>query len=119
MGPLGVACDAADQRRRRDAARPANPSNAAVPGAGLATLTAGVGRSATVLRERLRPLTAELTREFGENAAIGVDVDNGYLLDVCCGMSLQLFQDTLSKAAKPGHDNRVSGGGSAKMIDEV
>ena len=46
---------------------------AALPGAGLLTLTAGVGRSAAVLRERLRPLTAELRREFAENAAIGVD----------------------------------------------
>lgn len=46
---------------------------AARPGAGLATLTSTVGSSAAVLRERLRPLTAELTREFGENAAIAVD----------------------------------------------
>ncbi len=46
---------------------------AALPGAGLATLTTSVGTSASVLRERLRPLTVDLMREFGENAAIAVD----------------------------------------------
>jgi DNA-binding IclR family transcriptional regulator len=54
---------------------------AAMPGAGLATLTAAVAQSAPVLRERLRPLTADLLREFGENAAIAVD-DGGALLYV-------------------------------------
>lgn len=48
-------------------------SGAAMPGAGLASLTSSVGSSTAVLRERLRPLTVELMREFGENAAIAVD----------------------------------------------
>jgi DNA-binding IclR family transcriptional regulator len=52
---------------------------AALPGSGLLTLTADVDRSPAVLRERLRPLTSELRREFAENAAIGVD-DGGALL---------------------------------------
>lgn len=52
---------------------------AAVPGVGLASLTASVERSAPVLRERLRPLTADLMREFGENAAIGVDDGDRFL----------------------------------------
>jgi len=55
------------------------PDGAAVPGAGLVTLTASVGRSAAVLRERLRPLTVELLREFGENAALGVDDGRAFL----------------------------------------
>ncbi len=46
---------------------------AALPGAGLATLTSTLDRSASVLRERLRSLTVDLMREFGENAAIAVD----------------------------------------------
>lgn len=46
---------------------------AAMPGAGLATLTSSVAGSASVLRERLRPLTVDLMREFGENAAVAVD----------------------------------------------
>lgn len=52
---------------------------AASPGPALATLTAGIDRSVPLLRERLRPLTAELMRTFGENAAIGVDDDDGFL----------------------------------------
>lgn len=46
---------------------------AAVPGVGLVSLTSSVGDSVPVLRERLRPLTSDLAREFGENAAICVD----------------------------------------------
>lgn len=49
------------------------PDGAAVPGAGLATLTSSVAGSAPLVRERLRPLTVELVREFGENAAIAID----------------------------------------------
>ncbi len=52
---------------------------AAVPGVGLATLTSTVEQSAPVLRERLRPLTADLMREFGENAAIGIDDGDRFL----------------------------------------
>lgn len=49
------------------------------PGAGLASLTHGVDRSPAVLRERLRPLTVEMQREYGENAAVGVDDGAGFL----------------------------------------
>lgn len=52
---------------------------AAVPGAALATLTASVDGSLPVVRERLRPLTADLVREFEENSAIGVDDDSAFL----------------------------------------
>ncbi len=52
---------------------------AAVPGAGLAALTASVERSASLLRERLRPLTTDLVREFGENAALGVDDGHSFV----------------------------------------
>ena len=52
---------------------------AAMPGAALATLTASVDGSLPVLRERLRPLTDDLLREFDENAAIGVDDDSAFL----------------------------------------
>ncbi len=52
---------------------------AAVPGVGLATLTSAVEQSMPVLRERLRPLTADLMREFGENAAIGIDDGDRFL----------------------------------------
>jgi DNA-binding IclR family transcriptional regulator len=45
----------------------------AVAGAGLATLTSSVEDSIPILRERLRPLLADLMSEFGENAAICVD----------------------------------------------
>lgn len=55
------------------------PDGAAVPGVGLATLTASVGQSAPIMRERLRPLTSDLMREFGENAAIGVDDGDRFL----------------------------------------
>ena len=52
---------------------------AARPGLGLATLTRHNDRSPAVLRERLRPLTAELARTFGENAAVGIDTPDGFL----------------------------------------
>jgi len=55
------------------------PGGAATPGAGLATLTSSAADSIPVLRERLRPLTDDLVREFGENAAVCVD-DGGALL---------------------------------------
>lgn len=55
------------------------PRGAAVPGAGLATLTAKVGHSAALVRERLRPLTLDLMHRFGENAAIGVDAGTALL----------------------------------------
>lgn len=51
---------------------------AARPGAGLATLTRRVERSPALLREQLRPLTVDLEREFGENAAVGVDDAAGF-----------------------------------------
>lgn len=49
------------------------------PGAGVATLTRRVGRSPAVLRDQLRPLTVELERAYGENAAIGVDDGDAFL----------------------------------------
>lgn len=52
---------------------------AARPGAGLATLTRQVEQSPALLRERLRPLAAEMLREYGENAAVGVDDGTGFL----------------------------------------
>lgn len=52
---------------------------AARPGAGLATLTRRVDESPALLRERLRPLVAEMQREFGENAAVGIDDGTGFL----------------------------------------
>lgn len=55
------------------------PDGAARPGAGLATLTRRVERSPAVLREQFRPLTADMEREFGENAAVGVDDAPGFL----------------------------------------
>lgn len=51
---------------------------AARPGAGLATLTRQVEQSPALLRERLRPLAAEMLREYGENAAVGVDDGTGF-----------------------------------------
>jgi IclR family transcriptional regulator, acetate operon repressor len=54
-------------------------AGAARPGAGLITLTRHVDRSPTVLRERLRPLAVEIEREFGENAAVGIDDGDGFL----------------------------------------
>lgn len=52
---------------------------AARPGAGLATLTHRVERSPALLRDQFRPLTIEMEREFGENAAVGVDDSPGFL----------------------------------------
>lgn len=52
---------------------------AAVPGGGLAALTSSVAGSGAVARDRLRPLTSDLVREFGENAAIGVDDGASFL----------------------------------------
>lgn len=49
------------------------------PGAGLATLTRRVEHTPGLLRERLRPLTAEMQREYDENAAVGIDDGNGFL----------------------------------------
>lgn len=49
------------------------------PGAGLATLTHGLDDSPAVLRERFRPLAAEMRRTYGENAAVGVDDGGGFL----------------------------------------
>jgi len=54
-------------------------SGAALPGAGLATLTRRVERTPAWLREQLRPLTVELEREFAENAAVGIDSPAGLL----------------------------------------
>ena len=47
-------------------------NGAARPGTGLAALTRRVERSPAVLRELLRPLTAEMERIYGENAAVGI-----------------------------------------------
>ncbi len=52
---------------------------AALPGAGLATLTESAGRSTAALREQFRPLTNDLLSEFGENAAVGVDDGDAFL----------------------------------------
>lgn len=52
---------------------------AALPGVGLATLTASAGRSTAALREQFRPLTNDLLSEFGENAAVGVDDGAAFL----------------------------------------
>ena len=52
---------------------------AARPGAGVAALTRRSDRSPAVLRERLRQLTIELVKAFGENAAVGIDVADGFL----------------------------------------
>ncbi|HSH11869.1 MAG TPA: helix-turn-helix domain-containing protein [Ilumatobacter sp.] len=56
-----------------------NAAGAARPGAGLTTLTRRVGRSPAVLRQLLRPLTAELQRTYDENAAVGIDDGDGFL----------------------------------------
>ncbi|MEO6651631.1 MAG: IclR family transcriptional regulator [Ilumatobacteraceae bacterium] len=53
----------------------------ATAGAGLMSLTASVADSIPVLRERVRPLTEDLVREFGENAAVCID-DGSALLYV-------------------------------------
>lgn len=55
------------------------PDGAARPGAALATLTRRVDGSPAVLRERLRGLVGELQREYGENAAAGIDDGSGFL----------------------------------------
>ena len=52
---------------------------AARPGAGLATLTNRLDESPAVIRERFRPLAAEMQRAYGENAAVGVDDGTGFL----------------------------------------
>jgi len=52
---------------------------AARPGAGLATLTERLDGSPAVLRERFRPLAAEMRRTYGENAAVGIDDGSGFL----------------------------------------
>jgi DNA-binding IclR family transcriptional regulator len=49
------------------------------PGAALATLTRRVEQSPAVLRDRFRPLAAELRRVYGENAAVGIDDGSGFL----------------------------------------
>jgi DNA-binding IclR family transcriptional regulator len=55
------------------------PDGAARPGAGLATLTRRLDGSPAVLRERFRPLAAEMRRTYGENAAVGIDDGSGFL----------------------------------------
>ena len=52
---------------------------AARPGAGLATLTQRLDGSPAVLRERFRPLAAEMRRTYRENAAVGIDDGSGFL----------------------------------------
>jgi DNA-binding IclR family transcriptional regulator len=54
-------------------------AGAARPGAGLTALTRRVGRSPAVLRDLLRPLTAELQRTYDENAAVGIDDGEAFL----------------------------------------
>lgn len=54
-------------------------NGAARPGSGLMALTRRVGRSPAVLRDLLRPLTAELQRAYDENAAVGIDDGDGFL----------------------------------------
>ena len=49
------------------------------PGAALATLTRRVEQSPAVLRDRFRPLAAEMRRVYGENAAVGIDDGSGFL----------------------------------------
>jgi DNA-binding IclR family transcriptional regulator len=53
------------------------PDGGARPGAALVSLTGGLDGSPAVLRERLRPLAAEMRREYGENAAVGIDDGTG------------------------------------------
>jgi DNA-binding IclR family transcriptional regulator len=55
------------------------PDGGARPGAGLATLTGQVDRSPALVRERFRPLAAEMQRRYDENAAVGVDDGTGFL----------------------------------------
>jgi len=54
-------------------------AGAARPGTGLAVLTRRVGRSPAMMRELLRPLTVEMERVYGENAAVGIDDGDGFL----------------------------------------
>jgi IclR family transcriptional regulator, acetate operon repressor len=68
---LGILTDLGMVERTRD--------GGALPGAGLASLTRRVEQSPAVLRERFRPLAAELTRVYGENAAVGIDDGTGFL----------------------------------------
>jgi len=51
----------------------------AIPGSGLAALTATLGQSQAVRRERLRPLAVDLMEHFGENAAVAVGDGDGVL----------------------------------------
>jgi DNA-binding IclR family transcriptional regulator len=69
---------------------------AALPGAGLASLTRRVDRSAALLREVLRPLTADIERTFGENAAVGIDAGDGflYLASARAGAAVQVADPT-------------------------
>jgi DNA-binding IclR family transcriptional regulator len=53
------------------------PDGGARPGAGLVSLTGRLDGSPAVLRERLRPLAVEMQREYGENAAVGIDDGTG------------------------------------------
>ena len=55
------------------------PDGGARPGAALAALTRRVEQSPAVLRDRFRPLAAEMRREYGENAAVGIDDGSGFL----------------------------------------
>lgn len=55
------------------------PDGGARPGAGLATLTQRVDTSPAVLRERFRPVAIDMRRNYGENAAVGVDDGAGFL----------------------------------------
>jgi DNA-binding IclR family transcriptional regulator len=55
------------------------PSGGARPGPGLTTLTQHVEQSPATLRDRLRPLAADMTYSFGENAAIAFDDGKGIL----------------------------------------
>jgi DNA-binding IclR family transcriptional regulator len=52
---------------------------AAIPGSALVTLNPAGGRPAPLLRDRLRPLLAELVTRFGESAAVGVDDGERFL----------------------------------------
>jgi DNA-binding IclR family transcriptional regulator len=55
------------------------PDGGARPGAGLAALTQRLDGTPAVLRERFRPLAAEMRRTYGENAAVGIDDGSGFL----------------------------------------
>ncbi len=68
---LGILADLGMVERTAD--------GAARPGAGLATLTRGLDDSPAVIRERFRPLAADMRRTYDENAAVGVDDGSGFL----------------------------------------